>query len=168
MVSQLLDKIVCDSGENFWVKIAPLLVFGVIWILGLIGKAVQSKAGKTEVQQPHPRPKPLNQQQPADLGAFVRMIKQRYADAKAEATRSDEQRIYKPGDMLPQKPRSAAQPPRAAQPSSKPRMPTDIYTPKAGFNSMMPVEPEMPKITEMPTSLEPALPDLSQQIEKVD
>jgi hypothetical protein len=164
MLSRLLDRIVCVSDDNFWVKIAPLIVFGAIWLFGLIAKATQSKAGKTE-QQPPPGPK-SRQRQP-DLQNFVTMVKQRYAQAKAEAMRSDEEGIYRPQETLPPKQAPVPQRPRDTQPIMKSQEYPSYSSPKTRLELGV-HEPELPQVKELPTSPAPGLPDLSQQIEKVD
>jgi hypothetical protein len=171
MLSQLLDRIVCDSNDNFWVKIAPLLVFGIIWLLSVIGKAVQSGKGKTQQQQQQPKPK-TRQRQP-DLQNFVTMVKQRYAEAKEQAMRSAEEGIYRPQETLPPrktlppKPAPVPQRPSAAQPVMKSQVSQSYISPKISLELKAP-EPVLPQVKELPTSPAPGLPDLSQQIEKVD
>jgi hypothetical protein len=111
MLNQLLDKILCSNEENFWVKISPLIVFGIIWLLSVLGKAVKSKEGKTERQQPQPRPKP-RQRQP-DLNDFIKMVKNRYAEAKEQAKKARQQE-YTERTISPA-------PPPVKPPVSKPR-----------------------------------------------
>ena len=86
MLNQLLDKILCSNEENFWVKIAPLIVFGVIWLLSVIGKSAKSKEDKTQQRQPQRQPKPRQRQ--SDLDDFIKMVKNRYAEAKEEVTKA--------------------------------------------------------------------------------
>jgi hypothetical protein len=172
MVCQLLDRIVCNGEENFWVKIAPLIVFGIIWLLSVIGKTVQSKKGKTEER---PQPGPKSRQRQPDLQNFVTMVKQRYAEAKEQAMRSAEEGIYRPQETLPPrktlppkpKPASVPQRPSAAQPALKSQEYPSYSSPKTRLELAVP-EPELPQVKELPASTEPGLPDLSQQIEKVD
>jgi hypothetical protein len=111
MLNQLLDKILCSNEENIWMKIAPLIVFGIIWLISVIGKAAKSKEGKTEQQQPQPRPKP-RQRQP-DLDDFIKMVKNRYAEAKEQAIKA-RQREYTERNVSPA-------PPPVKPPVSKPR-----------------------------------------------
>lgn len=165
MLNQLLAKIVCNGEENPWIKIAPLIIFGIIWLLSVIGKAVQSQKGKTEQQQPQPLPKP-RQRQP-DLDDFVKMVKSRYAEAKQQEMRSAEEGIYRPQETLPPKPAPVPQRPGAAQPAMKSQVSQSYISPKISLELKAP-EPVLPQVKELPTSPAPGLPDLSQQIEKVD
>jgi hypothetical protein len=172
MLNHLLDRIVCDTEENFWVKIAPLIVFGFIWLFSMISKAAQSKAGKTEEQQPQTRPPKPRQRQP-NLDDFIKMVKNRYAEAKEQAMRSAEEGIYRPQETLPPretlppKPAPVPQRPSAAQPAMKSQVSQSYISPKISLELKTP-EPVLPQVKELPTSPAPGLPDLSQQIEKVD
>jgi hypothetical protein len=111
MVCRLLDRILCNGEENFWVKIAPLIVFGIIWLLSVIGKAAKSKEGKTQQQQPQPKPK-SRQRQP-DLDDFIKMVKNRYSEAKEQA-RKAQQREYTERTVSPV-------PPPVKLPDSRPK-----------------------------------------------
>lgn len=163
MVCQLIDKIVCNSDDNIWTKVAPLIVFGAIWLINIIGRAAQSKSGKPEEKQPHPPSRPHNRQ--ANLDDFVKMVKDRYAQAKAEAARSAEQEIYRP-QQQPLAPKKTPVPRKPFTP--QPQMKSQESTPKTRLESLKATEPALPEVKDIPPAPEPGLPDLSQQIEKVD
>jgi hypothetical protein len=162
MVCQLFDRIVCSGDDNIWAKIAPIIVFGIIWLVNVIGRAAKSKSGKTEVNQPNPPPKPRTRQ--ADLDDFVKVVKNRYAQAKQEAQHASEEQIYRPQQPLPPKKTTVPQKPFTPQPQMK----SQESTPKTRLESIKAPEPNLPEVKDLPLALEPGLPDLSKQIEKVD
>jgi FtsZ-interacting cell division protein ZipA len=182
MVSHLLDRIVCAGKSDIdkIMEIAPFIIFGAIWIIGLIVKSLYSKSGKKDEQPQQPGRRAMPPQ--PDLENFVKMVKRRYVEAKEEAMHAEEKRIYRPQQPLPPKPSSAMQIPRPFQPPLQQQPSTTVKMPSSAQLSLqqeMPQsyvartglkvpEPELPQVKDLPIAQEPGLPDLSQQIEKVD
>jgi hypothetical protein len=163
MVSHLLDRIVCAGKSDIdkIMDILPFIIIGAIWLIGMLVKSVKSSSKKdVQPRQPSQQAKP---RQP-DLNDFIKMVKQRYAEAKEQVIREEEQRIYRPQQPLPPKTRFASRTPQPAQPSRQQQAPPS-YAAITGLNVP---EPQLPQVQELPIAPEPGLPDLSKQIEKVD
>jgi len=90
MISNLLYKLLGqDNDKDNFTKLAPLIIFFVIWLVGAIVKAVQkSKAG---TQQPEKPTKPREKQEPS-FEELAKKIQQKYARAKEEARRAAQER----------------------------------------------------------------------------
>jgi hypothetical protein len=128
MMNHLLDRIVSNGKDTIdtLTEIAPFIIFAVIWLLAAISKAVQSQKVKKDKESPR---KPAVKRRQPDLEDFVRMVKQRYAEAREAAKQSARQREYI--EQTLSQPPSAVQPPRVAEPAPRPRMPA--AGPPAGF-----------------------------------
>jgi hypothetical protein len=162
MISHLLDRIVCkDSKIDTWMEVLPFIIFGIIWLFSVISKALQSKTGK-ENQQPQPGHAPKPHQQPGDLEDFVKMVKDRYAEAR-EQVKKAQQREYTertvtpaPTSVQPQITRPAErrfEPRPAPEPAKVLRTPAAQPTPVA--------EPVKPQLEPQLSDFNPVTPDFA-------
>jgi hypothetical protein len=127
MISNLINRIVCKGNDKIdtWMEIVPFLIFAAIWIISVIAKAAQSKSGKKGQEQ---KPRPRGTQLRPELEDFVRMVKERYAQAREEAKKSYQQREYTertisaptPSAVIPPAPQPAPMTPQPAGDVSKP------------------------------------------------
>jgi hypothetical protein len=134
MIGDLLDKIVSDGKETIDTlkEIVPFIVIGVLWLLGAIAKTVQASK---KSEQKDPQKKTVKKPRSENLADFIRIVKEQYASARAQATKTTEQ----PSVMLP-----------SAQPVARPRPPMiEVTTP-----AEQPVF-EKPPVKEPPPALEP-------------
>jgi hypothetical protein len=117
MISYWLGKVlgVNDDGNNLS-KIAPLIVFFVIWLFGAIAKAAQ-KGKKNTVEESAEGQK----KHESGFNDLAKKIRDRYAQAQKEAGREVQEREneqYQPPARLPQ---PKQPPPRGLEPKMPPK-----------------------------------------------
>ncbi len=106
------------NGEDIF-QILPLVIFALLWVGGLIVKAIQSKS-KTQGPQ---KPAKQQGQMEMDLGGLVRLAKQKYREAKAAQMGQTQAHQPPAARFMQNQPdtKPAAQPaPRPAVTSSQP------------------------------------------------
>jgi hypothetical protein len=112
MMSYWLDKMLSanDDGNNLS-KLAPLVIFFVIWVVGAIAKAAQKGKKGTEEE-----PAKEQAKQEPGFDELAKKIRERYAEAKKEAGRevkqAENERLQPPASLRQQAPPISPSPAR--------------------------------------------------------
>jgi hypothetical protein len=110
MMSYWLDKILgADNDTDNLTKLAPLVIFFVIWLFAAIAKARAGKKGEEkELSEGHEKPQP-------SFDDLAKKIRERYSAAKEQARRAAEQDENERLEPLAQAPQPKS-PPRRPEP----------------------------------------------------
>ena len=133
MIIYWLDKVlgVNDDGNNL-AKLAPLVIFFVIWLFGAIAKAAQKRKKGTEEESAKGQEK-----HESGFDGLVKKIRERYAEAQKEAGRAAQE---KENEQFPP-------PVRSSQPKiPPPRRPEPIPTRKPAYQMRNTSEQEGPTL----------------------
>jgi hypothetical protein len=101
MLDFLVQKLVAaakDPGDiiDTISEIAPFIIFAAIWLFAVIAKAAQGAKKARQGEQKPKRELPL-----LDFDDLIKTIKQRYAEAKEQASKAAEQKFVPPQPPMP-------------------------------------------------------------------
>ena len=122
-MSYLLDKLLADNDGNNLSKLAPLLIFFVIWLVGTIAKAAQK--GKKGTQEESPEG---GEKQEPGFDELAKKIRERYSAAREQVKREAQQG----GNEQFMPPASAPQPKPPIRYPAGPKSPMFEVTKAAG------------------------------------